>query len=722
MLSEDYEQAQYLSSQVEQARQRAVLAASDSGASRDDARLAEQQAREHAKKAGLVVVNVDQAVQEAKDAADRAEAPTDQMVATLAGNPVSLTRAAVDQATGDMITTDGSTTQAAGDARWVTQSGADILVAAEIERTGSETQVSGDNRWVTNVGADNTFSALFNAPNSAVRATADARYPKRGELTVNVADFGAKGDGTDETAKFQAAFDHVGALGGGEVFVPLPTFGQPYKVGKFYFPRNFRLRSAPGVVYRRAGLSWGGINRPFGNENSPLDNNTDPYSGHGNVEIIGGEWDGAYLDGGFLPGGFNCFMFIAARNILFQNVTVRDVVTNHAVDINGIDGMRIKGCRFLGFKDATTDQTRNYTEAIQIGPVADTVEGMGAWILHANGAASRNITIDDKCYFGPSGTPGTQAWPTGVGNHSAINRSRGLLTGGITITDCDFEGCTFMGVAVYTWDNVIIDKNRFSNCQIGIRANNFVQGRSWDPGLKDWVTAPLRENPSDLTIEKNTFTNTVDVDISVLGTGVSGVDGSWGWISDVLISGNTRRRTIAGRSTGQFIRALICKRITVEKNIGGWSSSGIALAGCEDQTVQANQIENTLGYGIIIDNTGGVAAMPAGNALVEANSVRNAGSHGIGINGVQGFSAVSNRVHNPARITNGAGILFSGSDSGLLSSNSVSATSTPFNINGLQGSNSTNTQVTFDNRIEGVTVRLASLTGAGTTYGNIQYV
>lgn len=147
MLSEDYEQAQYLSAQVEQARQRAVLAASDSGASRDDARLAEQQAREHAKKASQVVVNVDQAVKDAQDAADRAEAPTDSMVAELAGNPVSLTRAAVDSATGTMINTAGSTTQAAGDARWVTQAGADFTVAELLGRPGSLAQVAADERY-----------------------------------------------------------------------------------------------------------------------------------------------------------------------------------------------------------------------------------------------------------------------------------------------------------------------------------------------------------------------------------------------------------------------------------------------------------------------------------------------------------------------------------------------------------------------------------------------
>lgn len=179
MLTEDFEQAQNLSAQVEQARQRAVLAASDAGSAKDDAWNAEHAAREHAKSVLQVVDGAERARDEAQAAADRAEAPTDSMVATLAGNPVSLTRAAVDQATGDMITTDGSTTQAAGDARWVTQSGADILVAAEIERTGSETQVSGDNRWVTNEGADTTVSALFESQESETRTATDTRYVNR---------------------------------------------------------------------------------------------------------------------------------------------------------------------------------------------------------------------------------------------------------------------------------------------------------------------------------------------------------------------------------------------------------------------------------------------------------------------------------------------------------------------------------------------------------------
>lgn len=219
MLSEDFEQAQYLSSQVEQARQRAVLAASDAGASRDDARAAEQQAREYAKKAERVVVDVDQAVKDAQDAADRAEAPTDAMVATLAGNPVSLTRAAVDQATGDMINTGGSTTQAAGDTRWLQLTNLDGEIASLVSAsTGSDTQ-------------DAT----------------DARYPIRGEVQINAADYGAV-SGTNATTQIQAAINAAAAFAYKRtVIIPAGR----YDCGELFVPTGVTLEGVGEVILNR---------------------------------------------------------------------------------------------------------------------------------------------------------------------------------------------------------------------------------------------------------------------------------------------------------------------------------------------------------------------------------------------------------------------------------------------------------------------------------------
>ncbi|MCZ4149289.1 hypothetical protein BZG21_33215, partial [Escherichia coli] len=188
---------------------------------------------------------------------------------------------------------------------------------------------------------------------------------------------------------------------------------------------------------------------------------------------------------------------------------------------------------------------------------------------------------------------------------------------------------------------------------------------------------------------------------------------AWGWISDVKITGNTRVRTDAGRTPNEFIRVMLSKRVIVEHNIGGQAIHGITIAASQDVIVSRNHIRDTAQYGVRADNSSSVDVFPASNVHVENNSIIDAGTHGIGVNATLGFEIISNKVINPCRLASATGILFSGSDAGLVSSNSVAADSLPFAITGVGGSGSTNTRVTLDNRIEGVTTRLAALTGTG---------
>lgn len=129
----EFDEAVYLANQVEDARQRAVLASADAEQAKLDAQAAEYAARESANKGADIILQANQAVLDAQTAAAQAQAPTDEMVADLAMNPASLTRGGIDSATGSMITEDGSATQAAGDARWVTNESVDGKITELIE-------------------------------------------------------------------------------------------------------------------------------------------------------------------------------------------------------------------------------------------------------------------------------------------------------------------------------------------------------------------------------------------------------------------------------------------------------------------------------------------------------------------------------------------------------------------------------------------------------------
>lgn len=69
---------------------------------------------------------------------------------------------------------------------------------------------------------DTAVAQAVNTGGSSTQGALDARYPKRGELTVNVMDYGAKGDGaTDDSAAIQNA---INAAPGGHVFFPARTY------------------------------------------------------------------------------------------------------------------------------------------------------------------------------------------------------------------------------------------------------------------------------------------------------------------------------------------------------------------------------------------------------------------------------------------------------------------------------------------------------------------
>lgn len=520
----------------------------------------------------------------------------------------------------------------------------------------------------------------------------------------------------DDTALAQALLDQCAAEGGGEVLVPFT--GTVWRFGKLYISRNTTFRCAPGVVIKRKGATYGISNVVAGV--NPLANNNDPYSGHGDIRIIGGVWDGNIVAESYVASGFNHFYFAGARNILIEGVTVLDMVTNHAVDLNGVSDVVIRDCRFLGYKDATTDSSRGYVEAIQCSQNMDNSDA--AW-YPMMGFPSKNVLVD-KCLFGASGTAGTIAFPAGFGTHTSTNDA---LSENLTVRNSRFEGCGFAGVVPYTYNDMKVLGNTFIGCSYGVRANNFSNGKTWDAVNNVWTTGgATRKETSGLQVLGNRFVDTIVTDVSVLGTSTD-AGGFWAAMTDVTIGDNQMKATTATKRTGQNIRTLLCRKVTVRDNICENGQVGILVDSCGRANVHDNYVHTTQTYGIQLTKgstpTGTDATLVTGCRVVN-NHVENAGSHGIG-NNTMYFSLVQgNTVIDWGRVTAASnGILTSATNESLVSGNSLRNQFTGIGAAIYTATTSTsNVAVTYDNRIVKADGALITIgTGTNNTYGNLTY-
>ena len=99
-------------------------------------------------------------------------------------------------------------------------------------------------------------AAVLSAADAAVAAaTAAVSNSSSGGGPVqalDVTDFGALGDGTDDTAAFQAALDQAGAVGSGVVLVPAGTYAIR---GHLVVPPNTELRGVNNFPYRNYGTT-----------------------------------------------------------------------------------------------------------------------------------------------------------------------------------------------------------------------------------------------------------------------------------------------------------------------------------------------------------------------------------------------------------------------------------------------------------------------------------
>ncbi|MGW0530667.1 hypothetical protein [Streptomyces sp. NPDC003032] len=265
---------------------------------------------------------------------------------------------------------------------------------------------------------------------------------------IDVRAHGAKGDGAaDDAPVFRSALAALAALGGGTLRVPGGTYLMDSAYGSWpapclYVKDNITIECSSGATIRR-GLTMG-VNRLVQNFDGTESNSG--HSGHSNIRISGGTWDG---NAPAKVGAGNMFAFAHGKNITLEHVRVIDQPNNHAVELNAIDGARVIACRFEG--SVPKPDSPQTTEAIQIDGAFGDV-GLEGGLPYDN-TFSHNVVVD-KCHVGSS--PKNGAWGALVGSHAGIagGEYRRIIVVNNTIADT-----LVYGIRAYDWYESVIANN-----------------------------------------------------------------------------------------------------------------------------------------------------------------------------------------------------------------------------------------------------------------------
>jgi hypothetical protein len=230
------------------------------------------------------------------------------------------------------------------------------------------------------------------------KSTAIAGKLGKGELVVNVRDYGAVGDGaTDDSAAFTAAFaaTNKGANGAATIIIPPLTYNLLSRV---------RLPSNVHILAYGATL----IKTDTTNGYAFFYTGSDGYRGYGsgNSNIV---WEGGRFLGSFTNTTGRCAFALhhtdnfEVKHTIFEQMQAK----GHVLDLCGCSAIRVRSCQFLGFNAATGNYVREET----IQPDVSDAGAVSAPDLPGSydGLLTKDVTVED-CKFLPL-TVGSTTYP-----------------------------------------------------------------------------------------------------------------------------------------------------------------------------------------------------------------------------------------------------------------------------------------------------------------------
>lgn len=397
------------------------------------------------------------------------------------------------------------------------------------------------------------------------------------QMAINVKSLGAKGDGVaDDTTSIQNALDYAKTSGSVTVLIP---------DGVYNITKSLRIHANTTVQF---GSKSTLIRKHTGSFfcNWESGDNFSEFNGKGNITIKGGILEGNIVE---FSNGFNAINLARGKNITLENVEIRDVIEAHAVDLNACEDVTFNKCRFLGFKKINA----TYSEAIQISNHTSTSFGTASDLLGSyDGTPCQNIKIL-HCEFGESGTEGTQAWPVGVGNHSAVHN---VFNRNIHIFGNTFKRMTYAGVRGFKFSDTTISENIFEGCQRDIYMDSAWGGISDANKDSTETYTKLPQAGKNIKILNNTYKNTISESIYITGVAFGTITA---YYENIKIIGNTveNRET----STANVFSFVWVKDITIDNNTVKNGGTVARFAYCQDFTIgNENLISDLRLDGIVV--------------------------------------------------------------------------------------------------------------------------
>lgn len=504
--------------------------------------------------------------------------------------------------------------------------------------------------------------------------------------SLTVTSYGAVGDGTtDDAPAIQAALTAARTNGGGWVIVPPGRYLLATLPLRIY--ANTRLTLLPGAVFVRGTAETLIVN-------GDATQNAAGYGGQGTITIEGGLWEMQGTTAG-LTASTMCISIGHARNITIRDLEIRDVPGFHAIELNSTKRGIVENCRFLGYVDP--DGTRNFSEAVQID-LAKSSGVFGAFGPYDH-TACEDILVSG-CYFGASGTPGTTAWPRGVGSHSATITKYHRR---IRVIGCSFEGVLQYGVSAYNWEDATVSACNFASCGSGVRFRTVILTDTEDTKDPNGTQTGASQSMRNLSVTGCTFRGGVSYDEPIVALGETS-----GQILNLTISGNSID-TSTGTQNG--IRLQYVERFSVGGNtISSIDSTAISMETCVNGVLSGNHVYTPGSHGI--------TAVTCSHVSMIGNQIMYPGGNGILVQDGNNIHIRDSYIKSPGRSANAThyGIRLSTAASSVsLSGNKVRPNGSGNEaINAFSATNTCTNVARYGNDFRG-----AEFTGGGMADGSI---